>query len=258
MDEKILDKLQKIIRILDGAKTEGEAAAALNRASAILDGSGLSLEEFRERFGADAEENPEDVQITIERGSLYIRAARASIQHCMAVYVVCAVCGLENGPYVKTLMEGAPCLRFLVFGRQDALAAAGRLLQSVIKSSRGAWKLWKETSPTYGYCVYSRRKLSTDFMLGFWSGLIDRTKPRTETKVIENQSTALVRAADIIRARTSALAKAKKTDFDNEYKSRMRRSRFSTGISSDSAYEDGVAASKNVNLHVDKQKQLAC
>ena len=39
-------KLAKILALLDGAATEGEAIAALNRATSLLEGTGLTLEQF--------------------------------------------------------------------------------------------------------------------------------------------------------------------------------------------------------------------
>jgi hypothetical protein len=256
VDDKVLDKLQKIIRILDGAKTEGEAAAALNRASAILDGSGLTLEEFRERFGAEAEEKPEEVEICIERGSLYIRAARISSQHGMAVDVVTAVCGLEQVFYTHADVEGVTCLKFIVVGTPEALTAAGRLLRSVMASAHNICKHWKDTNPKYQQCPWARRKLSADFLLGFWSGLLMRAKENAERKPAENTTTAIVRASDIIRERTSALAKEAKTKINRAFASRISTTRTSANIKFSGAFQDGIDASNKVSLNYDKQKQL--
>lgn len=263
---KMIDKMQKILRLLDGAATEGEAEAALSRATAMLEGVGLTVEEFREQFGADADEHPEIVKIIVERGAFYIKSGKAYSHHHSAAHVVAIVCGLKIVYFDRTNICGEACLKYNVVGTSEAISTASRLLESLLISFDCILKNWKLSSQEYQGCSWGRRKMTSDFTLGFWSGLSSRVKKNAQTTLEEakkhalansNNEHGIIRAADIIRSRTMELVKSEENQWVNEMGNLRLTGAAKRNIGSTGAYEAGRSASNSVSLSVSSQRQIA-
>ena len=268
-------KLAKILALLDGAATEGEAIAALNRATSLLEGTGLTLEEFRDQYGDQADEHPEEVEIKVGEGKIYIPGSKFLLWRFHAASVCVDVAGIDiiyRGNV--THIAGKPFVPLVCVGTQEALAAAAELLQRLLNNTFSNIIADFKQSPEYlAVGGRYRRNLTSDFTLGFWSALAGRAvrerKARenegrlrleeAQTKSLPSASetcTALVLASDTIRSRTTALMRSEAT----RIKSSMRLGRagsFRPSVRNHSAYVNGRAASNGVSLSTSRTKLIS-
>ena len=271
MNHKQQDRLSKILALLDGATTEGEATAAMARAASILDGSGLTLEEFREQFGADADSEPDAIEIVVAKGCLYIPGARGASWKWSAAYTACHAAGVRvayrrNG---TTLLGGQFFQAIVTIGTPEALGAAAQLLQTLLNATfPHAIETFKRGAEYQATSGAARRRLTADFTIGYWSRL--RARANLERHERENagqrrlddqrrnvfgpQPGALVLASDCVRSRTVALVRVETEHVKASM--RLTYSRSTQQITSYDAYEAGRKASESANLSVSQRRAI--
>jgi hypothetical protein len=268
MNERQTEKLLKILAMVDGATTDGETAAAMNRATALLDGTGMTLAEFRDQFGGDADENPERVEIMVNESRLMIKSKRNETWHWSVVRAVCNVCGLElvYRDNCGTHIDGVRYSEYIVVGTNDALIAGARLLDHIVNSAYP--KSIKAYRQTMEYQMLpngtAKRIHSKDFRLGFYATLWHRAseakeqREQDERKRLNNEwrgDTALIRATDIIRRRTRELIETKADEVRSGVK--LKRTHSSARAQS-GGYKAGANAGKAVNINKPSgQRQLS-
>lgn len=265
MEELKQNRLLKILSLLDGATTTGEAAAAMDRAARLLDGEGMTIEEFREKFGEGADEEPERVELDVRAGKIYMPGKRIELwKHC-GLNTVAEVCDLKilyQGEYVFS--EGKFYTPYVIVGNDESIVAAGRLLDQLMMVTFPACKRTFQATGDYRDAPAKlKRRMTKDYATGFWTTLYKRAHDerkareaaRKERLIGHDQTTALVRARDVIHQRREEMIEieAKRATAGMNLRS---SGGFRTGVHSAGAYEQGQSAARGVTLGANRQRGI--
>lgn len=220
MNEKIIDRLRKLIRHEKSARKMGsikEAELFLDKIQEELDKHNLSMSEIdiREQ-GIDVEQEYRNVCFKREWKRLLVQSI-AQVNSCQSIY---------DSP--RMIIVGIKQDREIVYELFSYFSELGEHLATLASKS-----VKKEEG-------YIPSKFKGSFMLGYAVTLSWRFRDRHREAMasVEQTSTALVYIGDKL---------AKSRDFvSNNIPTKKGRMSFNVG--NDDAYDDGVKAGKSVNL----------
>lgn len=266
MVDRLVNRLGKVIALMDGATTDGEAQAALAKATDLLEGTGLTLEEFREQYGAEADAAPETIEIKVVNSTIFIPGVKLLRWKTSAARAACAAtgCRIVYRQGGETRIADELYIGLVCVGTEDALSMAAGLLRSLMTHAfPAALETYKREPEYQAASTRGRRLLGGDFSIAFWGTLEERAESARRTreamgrKRLTNRTrglighgeacTALVLATDTIRERTLELMRVEEAKV-RAGKTLRGGGTYTSRARSRSAYEAGQAAARNVSL----------